>query len=250
MFELSPENADRLLGISNYGLILSALILVFASLGSFWANSVLSRYTNLAIAEANTSAKAADARAEEARLNSAKANLEAAKASERAAILENQTAELTKQAEEAKAEAAKVNERIHKLQSVRRLSNDQASALKEFFSSDKFRYLPGASLQIFSVPDSESQMYAMDFIQVFRESGVNFYPTPMGKFPNECVQTAPDEYGVALVINSLEIKKETQRWAHLSHVLPGIGIEVSVQLDPERKDHEAGLYILKKPMVS
>ena len=173
-------------------------------------------------------------------MGAAQATLEAALANEKAAALEKQTAELRKQAEEAKAETAKVNERIHKIQSVRRLSNDQASTLKEFFRSEKFRYLPAASLQIFSVPDSESQMYAMDFIQVLRESGVSFYPTPMGKFPNECVQTSPDEYGVALVINSLEIKKETQRWAHLSHILPGIGIEVSVQLDPERKDHEAG----------
>jgi hypothetical protein len=249
MFELSPEGADKLLGLSNYGLVLSAIILVFASVGSIWANSVLSRYTSVAIAEANSAAKTADARAEEARLGAATANLEAAKASERAATLEKQTAEITKQAEEARAETAKVKERLQKMQEMRRLTKDKADTLSKIFRSEYYQSEPKLNLRIGSISDAEPTMLAMDFIQLLKACEVNCFPTPGGTHPIPFTQIRQTNADMVLTRNSEWLTHEAIGFSQLLFALDALGFIVRQEVDATLGDREAILSMVMKPNI-
>ncbi|MVW87872.1 hypothetical protein EI969_18305 [Pseudomonas sp. PB101] len=256
MFDLSSKTADQLLGWSNVGLVVGSILVLLATIGAMWATSVRDTYSEIrqsnnetAVVQASAASKAADARAEEAKRGSAEATLKAAEANERAAQLEQQTAELKKQAEEAKAEAAKVNERLHKLQATRQLTKDQIDQLSSLLKSDLFRAEPPANVRIFSVADTESQLYALNFLNLMRTSNVNFCPTPNGCLPGECVQLNETDEGVTFTVGSLETKPSTQRFVALHHLLLELNIPHLINVDPKLKDHEATITILQKPVV-
>lgn len=249
IFDLSSEGADRLLGLSNIALVAGLVIALVATVGTIWASSVIGKYsairqaqTDLRIAEATDSSKQADARA-------AEANLAAARANERSNILEQNTAELKRQAEEAKAETARVNERIRKMQTIRRLSEKQKATLSEYLRSEEFKYEPRAEIRVFAVEDAEAKLYAMDFISLLKDGHVNYYPTPEGKFPNEGYQLASVPYGVAFVVNSLELTHGNKRYVKLFEMLQTAGIDVGLQVNPSLKEYQATIDIHRKPAV-
>lgn len=248
--ELSSKAADELYAWSNLALVLGSVIVLIATLCIIFAGKARDHYSEVRlstnetiVAKAAKESSLADARAAEATLRAAEAN-------ERSAKLERETAELHKQAEEARAESARVNERIKKMQEHRRLTPEQRSALKAFLESPKFRDNP-IKLRVSAVSDAESQMYAMEFFDLFKACGVNVYPTPGGTGLNECVQSQPSEHGLALGVGTLEPTAAMQPLAEFSHLLGSIGLNLSANVDPECKQEDQGiLYVLRKPGIS
>lgn len=247
IFDLTSDGADRLLGFSNIMLVIGLIVALAATVGTIWASAVIGNYSNIrqaetevAVANASSASRAADARAAEATLRAAEAN-------ERAAKLENETVNLHKQAEEAKAETAKVNERLKKMQEIRRLPKDKAEALAPLLKSDFFQNEPKPILRIASVADAEAQMYAMDFLTLFKSCRVNIYPTPQARYPNECVQLEPSLTGLILSVQSLEPSIAMQPFARFQILMNQLGLETTTDIDPGLRENEAILSILKKP---
>jgi len=174
-----------------------------------------------------------------ANLNSA-----AAQSNERAAELEKQTAELKREAEAAKAEAAKANERILKMQQMRRLEKHQAEALVPLLKSELFQKEPKPALRIGAVADVEAQMYAMEFQRLFESCGVNIYPTD-GGLPNACVQVEPNQNGMVLTVKNLNNTMEA--FSKFQQLMFSIGLPVNAEAEALRRDNEAVLHILRKP---
>lgn len=249
IFDLTSEGADRLLGFSNIMLIIGLVVALAATIGTIWASAVIGNYSNIrqagteiAVANASAASKAADARAAEATLRAAEAN-------ERAAKLEKETAKLHKQAEEAKAEAAKVNERLQKIQQIRRLSKDQAEALTPLLKSGVFQSEVKPNLRVSSVGDAEAQMFAMDFLGLFKSCDINIHPTPQDTFPLDCIQTEPSSTGLTLCVKSLYLLTPKNPFWKLRALMSKIELTTSIEIDPNLQENEAILYILRKPKV-
>lgn len=247
IFDLTSDGADRLLGFSNIMLVIGLIVALAATVGTIWASAVIGKYSNIrqagtevAVANASAASRAADARAAEATLRAAEAN-------ERAAKLENETINLKKQAEEAKAETAKVNERLQKMQEIRRLPKDKAAALTPLLKSDFFQKDPKPTLRVSAAADVEAQMYAMDFLDLFRSCGVYVYPTPQGTLPGECVQFEPSLTGLTLSVKSLDVSPAMQPHARFQRLMHELGMETTLEIDPQLRENEAVLYVLKKP---
>lgn len=240
------DTAGTLLSASNLSLLVGAILVAVGTFGAIKANSAIQVHaeirqlkTDVKIAEATEASSAADARA-------ADANLKAAEANERAAKLENETSLLRKQAEEAKAETAKVNERLQKMQTLRRLTPDQTETLSSFLKSEQFKIGEGmTTFRVASVADSESQMYAMQFQNLFHSCGANVSPTPYGGV-NACNQIDQDAGGLILSVKSLDITPEVLPYVHFFNLMNSMGLEVQVQLMP-MQDDLAMLNILRKP---
>jgi hypothetical protein len=153
-------------------------------------------------------------------------------------------AEANERAESAKAEAAKANERILKMQTLRRLSKEHAEALTPLLKSELFQKEPKPSLRIGAVKDAEAQMYAMDFQRLLESCAVNIYPTDGGA-PNEVIQLAPDPDGLVLRVKSKT--NPNQAFAHFQHLVHSLGIAIPVHEEPAFRENEAMLTILRKP---
>lgn len=221
----SAEKLSAFGNVSIYIALCAALIAAFVgaagTIASNRANDIISRQSNERIAKADASAAEANARAEEARAR----------------------------AEEAKAEAAKANERLQKSQELRRLSKAQVDALIPLLNSEHFKKRPAPRLQVASVNDSEAQMFAMDFLALFKANGIDIYPTPQGSLPNEIVQIEQSRQGLVLTVGTLEISADTQPFAHFERAMETIGWPISVELDDKLKADQAVLNVLRKPPI-
>lgn len=239
------EAARTLLTVSNIALAVCAVIVALGTYGTFHANSIIEKYdenrqaqTDLKIAEASKASSLADARAADANLKSAEAN-------ERASKLENETSLLKKQAEEAKAETARVNERLQKMQTARSLRPEQADKISDFLKSDKFITSPPAIFRVASVGDSEAQIFASQFLEIFLSCGVDI--SRSWGVPLPCHQTSDLEAGLLMSIPSMDIIPETQPFVHFSHLMDAIGLNMELSVDPMLRKNEAILNVLRKP---
>lgn len=249
IFDLTSEGADRLLGFSNIMLVIGLVVALAATIGTIWASAVIGNYssirqaeTEVAVANASAASKVADARA-------ADANERAAQANERAAVLEKETANLHKQAEEAKAEAAKVNERLQKIQQIRRLSKDQAEALTPLLKSDIFQSTTKPNLRVSSVADAEAHIFAMDLLSLFKSCNINIYPTPQGTFPLECIQTEASLTGLILSVKNLYVLTPTNPFWKLRSLMSQINLTTTIETNSDLQENEAMIYVLRKPNV-
>jgi len=233
MFDLSQKAADQLYDWSGLFSVIGAIIVFLSAAGLVWSGSVRERYAE--IRQSNNEVKIAQADAR------------AAEASEHAARLERDTESLRTEAEQARAETARVNERIQKMQSIRRLTSDQASRVAEFLKSPAFLFDPKANLRVASVGETEAQMYAMDFLVLFKSLNINIYPTLGGNLPNEIVQLEPSEADVNLRAGPDVAKDPNHRYALLLKVMREAGIKVTAEIDPALKTNEAQISILRKP---
>lgn len=155
--------------------------------------------------------------------------------------------EATARAEEARADAAKVSERLKESEKVRSLSREKAEALRGLLTSDLFQKDPKPRLRVASVSDAEAQMYAMEFLTLFKSCGVNIYPTPDGTLPNKCTQVAPSWTGLAMQVRSFEVSEAMQPFAHFEQLMDDIGLPLTVCVGGNLKPNEAVLNILRKP---
>ncbi|MDM9555630.1 hypothetical protein QU926_18580 [Pseudomonas asiatica] len=233
MFDLSQKAADQLYAWSGLWSVIGAIIVFLAAAGLVWSGTVREKYAE--IRQSNNEVKIAQADAR------------AAEASEHAAKLERETEFLRTEAEQARAETARVNERIQKMQSIRRLTSDQASRIADFLKSPKFLYDPEANLRVASVGETEAQMYAMDFLTLFKSLNVNIYPTPGGNLPNEIIQVEPSDTDINLRASPDVTDNPNHRYALLLNIMSEIGIKVTAEIDPTLKPNEAQLSILRKP---
>lgn len=240
------HTAGTLLSASNLSLLVGAILVAVGTFGAIKANSAIQVHaeirqlkTDVKIAEATEASSAADARAAEANLKSAEAN-------ERAAKLEKETSLLKKQAEEAKAETARVNERLQKIQAIRRLTKEQAQKISDLVTSDKFKIDPPVTLRVASVADSESQMFAMDFLNLLSSCRINVSPTPYWA-PNVHVQTRDSELGLLMHVKSTELAPERQPFVLFANLLESMGLETDIQVNTALREDEAILNVLRKP---
>ena len=157
---------------------------------------------------------------------------------------DEEIAKAHERAEAAKAEAAKANERILKMQKLRRLDKDKAEALTPLLKSDLFQKDPKPNLGIASVKDPEAQMYAMDFQRLLESCGVNIYPTENG-LPNEVVQLEPNADGLMLRVRNKQ--NAPQAIVQFQRLVHSLGINIPVAEDASLRDHAAVLTILRKP---
>lgn len=215
------------------GFVLGGFALIFTTFSAF-----ISYKTADVIQEENKMAIA------EARSKIEEAKRDAARATEHAAELEKQTAELQKEAEAAKEEAAKANERILKMQQMRSLQKSQAEALKQLFQSESFQKEPKPNLRLAAVADAEAQKYAWELQKFFESCGVNIYPTD-GGLPTTCMQSQPDPNGMALKVKTL--KNPLPALVNFQRLMHSVGLPMQVTEDPQLRDNEAMLYILRKP---
>ena len=163
---------------------------------------------------------------------------------EHIANAKKESAQATERAEAAKAEAAKANERILKMQQLRRLGKDKAEALTPLLKSALFQSEPKPNLGIGAVKDAEAQMYAMDFQRLLESCGVNIYPTE-GGLPNEVVQLEPNPDGLLLRVKN--IKNAPQAVVRFQRLVHSLGINIPVVEDPSLQMHGAMLTVLRKP---
>lgn len=240
IFALSSEGADRLLGFSNTMLVLGLVVALAATIGTIWASSVIGNYSNIRQAETDEKVAAADARAAEAELAAARAN-------ERSASLENDTAELRRQAEEAKAEAARVNERLHKLQEIRRLPADKAASLSELLKSEVFQKEPKPKIRVMSVADQEANIYAMDFVSLFKLHGISGQRYSDNDLALG-IQFSPQDYGLSFLVNNYE--NPGIAFVRFSELMIELGLIMTLCEDPEQAVNTASLAIMRKPLVS
>jgi hypothetical protein len=243
MFEMSSKAADQIFDIANYIGIIGSVIVVAATITSMKVDRIRDRFADERQSQNEITIAKADERA-------ATANLRAAEASERALVLEKETATLQKQAEEAKAETAKVNERIKHMQHQRRLTEDQTNAIKLLMNHEIFQQDKKINFRIGSVPDVESQMFAMEFMEIFKSCGINIFPTPDGKFPVEFVQNQPTVHGLALVMSGQGSQEAHIPFLTFHRLALEIGLEVNVEVDPKLRESEAFLVVMKKPVVA
>jgi hypothetical protein len=152
-------------------------------------------------------------------------------------------------AEEARMEAAKITERLRRVQEIRRLTPGQTSALEYLFRSELFQSDPKPILRVSAVDDAEAQMYAMDFQRLFQACGVNIYPTNRG-LPNECVQLGPHASGLVLNVKSLATTVEARPYACFQRAMHAVGLEVTMQVDDSLRPNEGILCVLRKPAVT
>jgi hypothetical protein len=241
IFALSPEGADRLLGFSNTMLVIGLVVALAATIGTIWASSVIGHYSNIRQADTDAKVAAADARAAEATLAAAQAN-------ERSASLEKDTAELQRQAEEARAEAARVNERLHKLQEIRRLPADKAASLSELLRSEVFQKEPKPKIRVMSATDSEANIYAMDFLSLFKLHGISGQRYSDNDVPALGLQFSPQDYGLSFLVNNYE--NPGIAFVRFSELMIELGLIMTLCEDPEQAVNTASLAILRKPLVS
>jgi uncharacterized iron-regulated membrane protein len=157
---------------------------------------------------------------------------------------DEQIANANERAEAAKAEAAKANERILEMQKMRRLTKDQAEALRPLLTSEAFQKEPKPALRVAAVADAEAQMFATELQSFFASCGVNIYPTSGGNV-NECVQLVPNENGLVLTVKSLE--DLTGPYATLQHLMCAVGLKLFAEENPTYHNNEAMISVLRKP---
>lgn len=170
----------------------------------------------------------------------------AAKAHERAAELERQAAELKREAELAKESAALANKQILEMKRMRRLEKPQADALRPLLTSDWFQSKPQVALRVAAVADAEAEMFAMELMKFFESCGVNVYPTN-GGHPNGCTQLEPSANGLVMTVKSLAVTAANQPFTRLQVLMHAVGLPVGVEEDPNRREGEAMLSVLRKP---
>ncbi|MGF6141357.1 hypothetical protein [Pseudomonas laurylsulfatiphila] len=243
MFEISSKSADQIFVFSNLMLIIGSIIVLAATATSMMADRIRDKYAEERQSQNEVTISKADERA-------ATANLQAAQANERALVLEKETATLQKQAEEAKAETAKVNERIKQMQHQRRLTEDQTNAIKLLMNHEVFQQDKSINFRVGSVPDVESQVFAMEFMEIFKSCGINIFPTPDGKFPVEFLQNKPTPHGLALVVSDQGRIEAKLPFFTFHKIALEIGLDVNVEIDPKLRENEAILVVMKKPVVA
>lgn len=248
IFDLSSEGADRFLSVSNIVLIAGLFLAFIATIGTMMASAIIGDHasirqaeTEVEVAKASAASKTADARAAEATLASALAN-------ERSATLEKDTAELKRQAAEAKAEAARVNERLHKLQEIRRLPADKAASLSELLKSEVFQKEPKPKIRVMSVADSEANIYAMDFLSLFKLHGISGQHYLDNDLPALGLQFSPQDYGLSFLVNNYE--NPGIALVRFSELMIELGLTMTFCEDPEQAVNTASLAIMRKPLVS
>lgn len=200
---LSKETATLIHGISNIALLLSLVVGAASTALIIWTGNVKESYLTKEVSEANTTA-------EKARENAAFANKETE-------ANKKKVEQLKLESTNAKADLLKTQERLKKMQEIRRISKDEADTLCSFFKSDNFINEPKLNLRIASVSDTESQMYAMELLSLLKSCDVNVYPTPGGNMPNEIIQLNPSKYGLNLTVHSLS--NPVKSFALLQHLL-------------------------------
>lgn len=162
------------------------------------------------------------------------------------AAARNAAAVANQRAEEARTEAAKVNEHLHKSQEMRRLTKPQAEALKPLLKSPLFQTEPKPNLRVSTVSDAEAESFALELQKFFASCGVNVYPT-IGGGPNEHFQLAEHSTGLALGVKDLQPCKENQPFVHFERLAQAVGLNVSVECNPDLGNREAVLYVMRKP---
>ncbi len=252
MFDMSYERAAWLLNVSNTVLVIGAIFTLSATIGSIWASSVKSTFdevrqneTELAVANATSASKAADARA-------ADANLAAARANERSQVLERNTADLQRQAEEAKAEAARVNERIQKMQSIRKIKPEHADALKRVLTSPVFAAKPGIRIIVGCTPDSESGIYAQEFINLFLACGIRTNPNLGDPHPRPYVTHQPQQDGFDMIfaINPKDRDPPRPEFLAFYNTLFDLGHDLPLMVDENIEVNDSRLVILRRLQVA
>ncbi|RYE71833.1 MAG: hypothetical protein EOO81_04960 [Oxalobacteraceae bacterium] len=160
-------------------------------------------------------------------------------------------AEANARADEARAETAKTNERIQKMQEARRLTKDQIEALDRLFRSKVFQNpegkgVSGKKLRVSSVEDAEARMHAMEWQQLMKSCGVNMYPTTEGGFPSTCVQLSPDAAPLTLTVKSGDVHDGMQHLAHFERTVLALGFDMKLEYDPALQPDEGVLHVMRK----
>lgn len=252
MFNLSSEGADQLYTVANVAIAIGTAILLAATICSIWASSTKDKYAaikqaqmDVLIAEANASSKKADARA-------ADANLSAAKANERSNVLERDTAELQRQAEEARAETARVNERLRKLQEGRRLTPEQKQKLSDHFRLDIYSREPKVRIMVSASLDTESAIYAQDFIDLFLQCGIRTNPNfglPHPR-PDSFVQANDEPFDMVFSVSPQDHENIRQEFAGITNIFEDIGLTVALDVSENIEVNDSRLQILRKLKVT
>lgn len=252
MFDLSYHGASLLLNISGTVLVIGAVLTLSATIGSIWASAVKGKFdgirqaeTEVAVANATSASKTADARA-------AEANLAAAKANERSQVLERNTADLQRQAEEAKAEAAKVNERIQKMQSLRNIKPYHAQILRSVLTSPTFADKPGVRIIVSCTSDSESGIYAQEFINLFLQCGIRTNPnlgSPHPK-PNIVHQPQQDDFDMIFAINPKDRDNHRKEFVLFHNTMADLNYKIPLMVDEDIEVNDSRLVILRRLQVA
>jgi hypothetical protein len=227
---LSKDTASFLNGIANLALLVSLVVGAASTAVVIWTGNIKESYLTQELSDAHL-------KAETAKENAAVASVEAA-------INKKKVEQLNLEASIAKKELAETQIRLVKMQEMRRIPKDTADQLCEFIKLSKLSLEREYNLRIFSVADSESQMFAMDFLSLFKSCGVNIYPTPGGTVPNEIIQLEPNDTGLELVINS---DKPEQPFSELLLKMQSLGIQGSIRIDSSLDPKSARINILRKP---
>jgi len=212
MLNLTQGNASTLNVISNIVLIVGAVMALVGTFGAYWSSTVLSRY-----------------------------------ADQRSELNERLTAQANERAAQANADAERLRLQLKKMQEIRRLTNEQVTGISELLKSPIFQGKKW-NIRVGSVSDAESQMYAIDFLNLLKSNGINIWPTPNGNFPREIVQLNAG-HGVIFSVHSLNVTKDTEPLAHLFNKMGALGIDVSIDEDPAQKPGDAQINILRKPAI-
>jgi|ERR1039458_276901 hypothetical protein len=183
---------------------------------------------------------------------------EIAHANERAGNANAEAGRANERAEVARASAAAANERIEKMRLLRTLTKSQTDTLAPFLKQNlqltrPELYIP--TVGVASVADTEAQMYAIQFINLFIACGVNIYPTKRtpegGSLPREITQLVPSKYGLMLAVgskNGSDIRPGVyESFVGLQKALQSIGLDVPLVNDDTMRFEDAQLNVLRKP---
>ncbi|MFM0123251.1 hypothetical protein P0D73_30885 [Paraburkholderia sp. RL18-101-BIB-B] len=144
---ISSETADTLFNAFNIALIVGAIIVAVATIGTIWTGKIRDRYSDLRISNNETEIARAGADAAHANQAAAVANKAAADASLHAAQVEKQNTELRVKF------------------SNRRITAEQHAALVAILSKHPNTF------NIEVMGDPESGMYAADILKTFTDAG-------------------------------------------------------------------------------
>ncbi|MFA0392025.1 hypothetical protein AB4508_23450 [Vibrio splendidus] len=227
---LSKDTAAFLNGLANMALVGSLVIGAASTAIVIWTGSMKESYLTKELSEANL-------KAETAKESAAVANAETT-------LNKARVEQLNLEANNAKIALAETQIRLAKMQELRRLSKDTIVQLCDHIKASELSTNREYNLRVSSVADSESQMYAMDFLSLFKSCGVNIYPTPGGVVPNEIIQLEASDTGLELVIGS---NVPEQPFSDLVQIMERLGIEGGLRIDSSLPAKSAVLQVLRKP---
>jgi hypothetical protein len=176
------------------------------------------------------------------------------------AALTAKQAEVTTTIEEAQKEVAALaasldtindlRQQIHEQSIFRTLTKPQIDTLGPFLKAklqpDPKTMFP--TVGIAAIFDTEAQAYAYQFMKLFKDNGVWYFPTPNGDDPRQIAQLVPLKVGLVLVVGSNGTDKSVYGpFLELQRVMKSVGLDSVIEQDPKLKFEEAQLDVDRKP---